>query len=124
MHGGRIVSAYDCNQDIIDVRDIIDAVEDLRTEGGDTADLATLEGLLADLRGNGGDEQWQGDWYPAALIRDSHFVEYAQQLAEDIGAINPSSGWPTQCIDWDRAARDLQMDYTTVEYDGILYWYR
>jgi hypothetical protein len=48
-----------------------------------TAD--TLYDLLAELRGNGGDHEWRGDWYPVTLIRDSYFTEYAQSFAEDIG---------------------------------------
>lgn len=87
-------------------------------------ELATLESLLDDLRGNGGDEQWEGDWYPVTLIRDSYFEDYAQQLAEDIGAINDDAQWPATCIDWEKAASELQMDYSTVDYDGVEYWYR
>lgn len=83
-----------------------------------------LRELLNDLKGYGGDEQWRGDWYPILLIRDSHFRDYAEELAEDIGAINSDAGWPNRCIDWARAARELQVDYSTVEFDGTTYWYR
>lgn len=127
--------------DIIDVRDIIQRVEDLEeTSNGSVKDgtageeyegheddheeYAELIALLEELRGNGGDEQWLGDWYPVTLIRDSYFKTYAQELAEDIGAINSDASWPVYCIDWDRAARELQMDYSTVEFDGVTYWYR
>jgi len=88
------------------------------------AELASLESLLDDLKGSGGDEQWEGDWYPIGLIRDSYFKEYAQELAEDIGAIPPDSKWPCTCIDWDKAAWELRMDYTSAEFDGVTYWYR
>lgn len=90
----------------------------------ESGELVTLRALLDELKGNGGDEQWRGDWYPVTLIRDSYFVDYAQQLAEDIGAVDPQAGWPTYCIDWERAARDLRMDYTSVEFDGVTYWTR
>jgi len=83
-----------------------------------------LRALLMDLEGNGGDHQWRGDWYPATLIRDSYFRDYAQELAEDIGAINRDASWPNNCIDWDRATRELQMDYSDVEIYGVTYWYR
>lgn len=87
-------------------------------------ELATLTELLSDLAGSGGDEQWRGDWYPVALIRDSYFQDYAQELAEDIGAINPAATWPNNCIDWGQAARELRIDYSAVEFDGVTYWYR
>jgi hypothetical protein len=117
--------------DTIDVRDIIGRVEGLETESiGPRAEpeypeeLPTLRALLDELKGYGGDEQWQGDWYPVTLIRDSYFKEYAQQLADDIGAIDANAGWPMSCIDWDQAARELRMDYSSVEFGGVTYWYR
>ena len=68
---------------------------------------------------------YSGDWlYGSTLIRDSYFVEYAQQTAEDIGAISPDAAWPANRIDWEAAAEDLQMDYTCVDFDGVDYWIR
>lgn len=123
--------------DIIDVRAIIERVEELEdivpnSEAEDAGEyqeeheeLATLTSLLDDLRDvGGGDHQWKGDWYPVTLIRESYFKDYAQELAEDIGAIPADAGWPARCIDWDQAARELRMDYTSVEFDGVTYWTR
>ena len=39
-------------------------------------------------------------------------IAFAEQWAEDTGSINESLGWPYDCIDWDRAARDLMHNYT------------
>lgn len=133
--------------DTIDVRDIIARVEELREErddlqtaldGGSQEDvnalaewetdnaeeLAELESLLDDLNGMGGDEQWEGDWYPVTLIRDSYFQDYAQELAEDCGMIDTNAKWPMTCIDWEQAARELQWDYSSVEVNGVTYWTR
>jgi hypothetical protein len=55
------------------------------------------------------------------MILDSYFEEYAQTFAEDIGAVSETNEWPNYCIDWKWAARDLQMDYTTVEFGGYTY---
>jgi hypothetical protein len=78
---------------------------------------------LENCKDNGGDEQWRGDWYPITLIRDSHFVEYTKQFAEDIGAVSPTTDrWPYTCIDWEKAANELARDYTTIDYDGVDYW--
>jgi hypothetical protein len=123
--------------DLIDVRDIIARVEELEDTipeddserdawgaSDDGIECTILESLLADLKGMGGDEQWRGDWYPITLIRDSYFRDYAQELAEDIGAIPADAGWPSRCIDWDQAARELQQDYSSIEFDGITYWTR
>jgi len=87
-------------------------------------ELATLTALLDELRGNGGDEQWRGEWYPVTLIRQTYFPDYAEELAEDIGAINREAVWPTNHIDWKAAVDELLIDYSEVKYDGVAYYYR
>lgn len=59
------------------------------------------------------------------LVHENNFTEYAEQLAEDIGAVNASSNsWPYCHIDWEAAANSLMMDYSTVDFDGETYYYR
>lgn len=84
----------------------------------------SLINLLAECEGNGGDEEWRGAWYPITLVRDSYFEDFARQEAEDLGLIKSDASWPYTCIDWERAARDLQMDYTLIDFDGVSYWVR
>lgn len=114
--------------DILDVRDLttrFEELEDLETPDEDEQEERTkLDALLGDMRGYGGDHQWRGDWYPITLIADESFEEYAQDLAEDIGAIQRDAQWPNNHIDWKAAAEALQQDYSSVEYDGTTYWYR
>ena len=91
------------NEDILDVRDIIARVEE--------------------LKGNGWDEQWKGDWYPITLIRDSYFEDAMDEMLEDCGYLQPFEKRPSFIkISVDYHA--LQMDYTSIEYDGVTYWYR
>lgn len=90
----------------------------------ETEELEQLEELLSELQGMGGDEQFDGNWYPCMLIRDSYFEDYAQELAEDCGMINKNAEWPNNCIDWELAARELRHDYSSVEIDGVTYWTR
>ena len=142
------MTTVDNTQDVLDSRDVIERVEELRAEwteatGDDSTDyqlseddwslglgedgaaeMTTLLELLDQIRGNGGDHQWEGAWYPVTLVRDSYFVDYARELAEDIGAVPSDASWPAYCIDWDRAARDLQVDYSAVDFDGVTYWVR
>lgn len=130
-------TTLDLSADIIDVRDIIERVEELEAilSGDDyhtdaeltdaQNELNALAAILADLQGLGGDEQWRGDWYPLTLIRDSHFRDYAEELAYDIGAVpQVALQWPMNCIDWEQAARELRYDYTGVDIDGATYWTR
>lgn len=121
--------------DMIDVRDIIARVEELEAIEGieekisaleqddDATELVGLRELLGELCGYGGDEQWRGDWYPITLIRDSYFVEAMQELCEDIGDF-PKGIPGYYVIDWNATADNLRVDYSSVEFDGVTYWYR
>lgn len=63
------------------------------------------------------------EWHDGAtLIPESSFQDYAREFAEDIGAIPDGAGWPCTCIDWEQTARELAMDYTSVEHDGDTYY--
>lgn len=86
--------------------------------------MEELEELLSELQGMRGDKQFDGDWFPSMLIRDSYFQDYAQELAEDCGMVNDNAAWPNNCIDWELAARELRHDYSSVEIDGVTYWTR
>lgn len=117
-------------QDIIDVRDIIERVEELESESEldittieCEAELAALQSILKDLKSYGGDEQWRGDWYPVTLIRESHFTEYTKEMLEDCGTI-PRDLPHWVHIDWEATAREVMFDYSTVDIDGVTYWYR
>lgn len=108
-------------QDIIDSRDVIERIKALEgtEDEEEQEELKALEALAEECDGNVSD--WE---HGETLIRDSYFADYAQELAEDIGAISKDQSWPNNCIDWEQAARELQMDYTSVDFDGVTYWAR
>jgi len=83
-------------------------------------ELKTLQALADEASGCA---DWQ---YGETLIRDSYFQQYAEELADDCGMVDAkvSSRWPYTCIDWERAAEELQQDYTSVEYGDVTYWIR
>lgn len=110
------ISSYD---DIIDIRDVIELVE-----SGESGDYPELEYLLEELAGQGGDEEYKGDWYPGTLIRESYMQDYAQEYAEDCGLINRDATWPNNCIDWEQATEEFLIDYSSVEFQGVTYYYR
>ena len=120
----------DFTADIIDLRDIIARVEELDPEYSDikltddeVKEFAELQAILDDLKGNGGDEQWRGDWYPVTLIADSHFTDYAREMLHDCGDIPRDIPHYIE-IDWDATARNVRMDYAATDIDGVTYWYR
>jgi len=62
------------------------------------------------------------EWdYGAFLIAEDDFEDYAREFASDIGAITGDEAWPANCIDWEKAASELQHDYTSVSFLGYDY---
>lgn len=64
-------------------------------------------------------------------MRDSHFTDYAQELAEDCCPYPRNSpemkaleSWPYRCIDWEKAADELRQDYTSIDIRDETYRYR
>lgn len=135
------------NEDIIDSRDIIERIDELTAErealqyaASEATSIADSEPNEQETALNSWDEDYgeelnallslaeQADgteWKDGAtLIRDSYFEDYARELAEDVGAISEKEQWPLTCIDWERAADELQQDYTSVDFDGVEYWVR
>jgi tetrahydromethanopterin S-methyltransferase subunit B len=103
----------DAKQTLDDAQQALDEWDE---ENG--AELKALQALADEASGS-------PDWkYGETLIRDSYFEEYAQELAEDIGAIKTDASWPNNHIDWEAAADALKQDYMSVEFDGVEYWIR
>ena len=114
----------DLTGQILDTRDLIERRAEIESELEDESLLE--EGEAADLK----EELDEIDTieseipeyqYGEAMIREDYFTDYAQELAEDIGAISRDAGWPLSCINWDEAADELKADYIEVEWQGHTY---
>lgn len=126
--------------DIIDSRDVIARIEELKTKRDYPKDWSwsedeeeELNKLIAfaaeaeGIRANG-----------EALIADHYFKDYARNLAKDIGAIGDYEKWPlncidwekdyekwpANCIDWEKATHTLQTKFTCATYGDTKYWIR
>jgi antirestriction protein len=104
--------------------DELDELREARADGDEDYDEDRLE-ALEDL-----EEQLfaEGDLHRAAasgpfIAEGRSFEDYAMEVAEETLGIDVSA-WPAFHIDWERAARDLQMDYTAVEFEGTTYLYQ
>jgi hypothetical protein len=137
-------TVFDYHSDIFDSRDIQERIDELQYEFDSLVDeYEDVDGeedagedLLNWLEENGDEfvtllevkeevEQYTSEWDDGAfMIADNHFEDYAQELAEDTGAIDRNAKWPLTHIDWDAAAEELKYDYSEVEIDGKSYWIR
>jgi hypothetical protein len=99
--------------------------EEKWNETDEGIELKNLSSLMEKFRGYGGDEHWRGDWYPITLIRDSYWEEYCKDMVKDIGDLpDDIPSYLYNNIDWKGVAEDLQVDYTSGEFDGVTYWAR
>ena len=117
---------------VIDSRDIIARLEALRDEleaieqDEDLSDEDRKE-QLAEWHDDNDDEylplvalsdecEGYGDWqYGETLIRREYWVEYCQQMLEDIGVL--PKDLPTYIeIDWSKTADNLEADYASVNF--------
>ena len=122
------------DQDIIDSRDIIDRIEELKEliEGEGCEDACTeykLElAMLEDLAKQG--ESESSDWvHGETLIRRSYFVDYTEELINDCYEMPKqmhSGDWPFRhiTIDYEAAAKELEQDYSSIDFDGVEYLIR
>ena len=126
----RIEELEDERQALADASEDEDGLEEDRAEAkanlaawddsDEAYELLSLKALVSEA------EPYCPDWkYGTTLIRDSYFEDYAQELASELysKAIGDAK-WPFDCIDWEKAAEELQQDYTEVEFDGVTYWVR
>lgn len=111
----------------LDSRDLLERLEALEADADDAGldpdesdELTMLIALRDETEGYAGDSWRDGVFF----VADWDWKNYAHELAEDMGAIPQTYSWPASYIDWDAAARDLQMDYTSCKIDGHTYWYR
>lgn len=129
--------------DVIDSRDVIERIEELREERlsssfpsradcenpdhslgwwedeypDEAEELAALEALAEECEG-------YPDWkYGEALIRESYWVEYVEQLCKDIGDIPDNVAYYI-VVDWDKTAENIAQDYSIVTFDGVDYYIR
>lgn len=132
----------DFSADYIQVEDITDRVDELRDErdeynnpdaehpnmaewadanAADAEELENLESILEDLQGNGGDHQWEGNWYPQTLIAEREFENAMDELIADIGEIPVNlPSYLKVVVDYDA----LRQDYTPGNFGGYDFLYR
>lgn len=107
------------SEEVIDRIAYLEGIEVIDREPEDQEELDRLYEFAEEAKG------YVPDWeYGETFISDDYFEDYARELAEDIGAIDPNASWPLNHIDWEAAADGLKMDYTSFEYEGMTYWAR
>lgn len=55
------------------------------------------------------------------LVPDADWSGYVQELLEDAGEVKVPH---YVVIDWDATAENIQQDYSSIEINGVTYWWR
>ena len=117
--------SIDNTDDIIDSRDIIDRIAELKQsaeEGSadeyETSEFWSLVALAKDASVECSD--WR---HGETLIRRSYWVEYVQDMLADCGTIPKDIPWFVE-IDWEATAKNIESDYASVDFDGVEYLIR
>jgi hypothetical protein len=127
------------DDDILDSRDVIARIEELedQLEGLGSEGDSEKQGLL---------DEWQelqalkalaeqgeaesSDWpHGETLIRRSYFVDYTEEIINDCYEMPKqmhSGDWPYRhmTIDYEAAAKELEQDYASIDFDGVEYLIR
>lgn len=116
-----------------------DAVNDLDEETPDTGEAEALSDAIAALsvwdEDNGDEldalkslaEEASGcssNWrHGEALIHREYFIQYVEELLQDIGDL-PRNLPSYLVIDWEATAKNIECDYSSVDFDGEEYLIR
>jgi len=125
------------NDDVIDSRDIIARINELERELEDAeqnddgvwfvdgTDMTEEAEELETLKALADEAEGYGDWeHGETLIKADHFRDWAEEFANDIGAVEKGASWPNNHIDWEAAAEELKADYMEVDFGGEAYYMR
>jgi hypothetical protein len=84
----------------------------------DAAELAALGSV--EKQGEG----YAADWHHGeTLIHDDYFTRYAMELLADCGELPKDLPWYV-VVDEEATARNIQADYSAIDFDGETYWIR
>lgn len=100
--------------DLDEARATVEALDSMLNDLGIRPEPGCVADELDDIARN----------YERTLIAEDYFQTYAEELASDLGAIDPDARWPLNHIDWKAAAEELATDYSAVTLDGENYLIR
>lgn len=119
------IESLDPDEDVEEIRIAKENLEAKQKELEDEQEeFEHLQEILDELKGNGGDEQWRGDWYPITLINSDYFTEYTKELVEDCGYIGRGELPWWISINWEETADNVKIDYAPIDIDDETFYYR
>ena len=104
------IESLDPKEDKEEIRTAKENLEAKKKELEDEREeFKQLEEILEELRGNGGDEQWRGDWYPITLINSDYFTDYTEEMVKECYEFPREIPWWIK-IDWEETAENVKVE--------------
>jgi hypothetical protein len=95
---------------------MLDALDEWDADNGD--ELATLQYIIDNIEESVFENEED-------LINESYFTQYCMDWVIDCGYIKSDlPSFIENNIDWDGVADDLRCDYSSIEIDGTIFYYR
>ena len=134
----------DTHADVLDSRDIIDRLEEVTNELDEIEeycddndirydehdDYNSIHDEFRELEEVRAECQHIGDWeHGTTLINERYFTDYIKEMVEDCYEVPDhmmTGEWPWSHMemDWDSAAEEAKMDYSSVDIAGTTFYVR
>lgn len=131
-----IIDTRDLNVRLNEYEDMVSQMEDIKDEivaSSDDDDIESLEQDQSYIMDEFDEEEYEilyqmrdeiPEWeHGNILVSDDEWTDYVKDLLKDTGEI-PSYLPSYIIIDWDATAYQIQQDYSCIDYEGEIYWYR
>lgn len=93
------------------------ACQTVKLRAENKTELAALLALAEECEGS-------PDWkHGEALIRESYWIEYVEEMLKVCGDLPQSIPWYI-AIDWDETTQNIAQDYSIVAFDRVDYYIR
>lgn len=105
FEGVATIDSYEDLEDFEGQGNVSEFLEDFESEIQEINEIDLIENDLSEFN------------HGETLIHEDYWVDYCQELCEDVGYI--SKDFPSWIeIDWESTAQNISADYTTVRYQG------
>lgn len=113
---GELEDHHDAQETTLSFEYALQDADNFATMADEFNEWSALCEIAAELEGEGGDHEWEGDWYPQEVIRESDFEQRMDDMFSDCysecGKNLPS--WASITLDYDA----LKEDYSEHSFEG------
>jgi hypothetical protein len=110
------------SENVMDSRDLQEELESIKNikEELSTGNKEKKEAILELKK----ETEYSGWEHGITFISEYYWKDYCQEFAEEVGYVSADNNPLMYCINWQEWADLMQQDYSEVEFEGRIYYYR